>query len=213
MYLQKLYNHFKPKSVTSTVNEPIRIGHSFGKKAIFAGDVPQSGGEFIHQWDTVTHYLNENDYDFTNCLMLGVAGGTAINSLRKYYPKIHVTGIEIDPVILEVALKNGLFQTDKKIKIKIADAIDWIRNDKNTYDLVIVDLFLGDKNVKESRNELFLRQVKSRLTAQGIVLYNCHYSKDRVGEYKMLETRLEKFFKHVEVVFEFRKNKVLLLEK
>ena len=213
MFLQKLFNHFKSKTYASTVNKPIRMGRSFGKKAIFAGNIPQSGGEFIYQWDAVMTHIKEENYVLNNCLMLGVAGGTAISPLRKYYPKIQILGIEIDPVILDIAQQNTLFKTHKNTKIKIADAVEWIKLDRNKYDLIMVDLYLGVLNPPTARVDSFLRDVMNHLTPKGIVLYNCHYRQSKRGEHSEFIKRVKKLYTRVEVIFEFPKNKVLLLEK
>ncbi len=145
--------------------------------------------------------------------MLGVAGGSAINSLRRFYPNIQILGIELDPVIVKVALEYGLFTTNKKTRIKIANAIEWVKDDKNTYDLVIVDLYLGDQNVVQAREDTFLKHVKTLVSPKGIVVYSCHYNAKKGSEYKEFLNRIKKTFPHIETLFEFPKNKILLLKK
>ena len=114
---------------------------------------------------------------------------------------------------MKIALKNGLFKVEKRTKIKIADGITWVHQEKNTYDLIIVDLYLGDKNIARSRENPFLKEVKTCLKPGGIVLYSCHYTDGKRGEYNELVRRLKTLYKRAEVVFEFPKNKILLLGK
>lgn len=210
MFLKKLLHHFNKVSYPSALNEPIHIGTSFGKRAIFAGEIPQSGGEFIHEWNTVIKSLKEKSFTIKDCLMLGVAGGDGINALRTYYPGCKILGVEIDPVILDIALKNNFFKVDDHVKVIENDAIQWMQNDKQNYDLIIVDVYVGLKNVPEARQETFLKRVRRRLSPHGVVLFSCHYDESNQEEYTAFIALVKKLYNHIEVVFEYPKNKILL---
>ena len=75
-------------------------------------------------------------------LVLGVAGGSVIKTLVdeiKFKGKI--TGVEIDPAIIEVA--NTYFQLNQisNLSIVIDDAFEFVLKTKETYDLIIIDIF------------------------------------------------------------------------
>ncbi|MEO6508687.1 MAG: fused MFS/spermidine synthase [Patescibacteria group bacterium] len=212
MFLSKLLNPFKKNQFPSKVNDPISVGRSFGKKAIFIGAVPQSGGEFNQMWAVVIENIKHRSFHPKTCLMLGVAGGTAINILKKTYPEISITGVELDPVILQVAKDNSFFVIDSSITIELDDAIEWVKKDTKKYDLIIVDLYHGDLNPSKARQKSFLQNVKNLLKENGVVLYNCHFQRNKEEDYITFRNIVDKLFFNVEEVFIFPKNKILLFE-
>lgn len=211
MFLSKLFSRFKPREFSSKVNDSIHIGSSFGKKAIFVKTVPQSGGEFIFMWRKVLDQVSPKSFHPKNCLMLGVAGGTAINELKRRFPNVNITGVELDPIIIKVAIENSFFELNSNLKIKIQDAIKWVNQDKSKYDIIIVDLYIGDQNPAKARQKPFLEKIKKLLKKDGIVLYNCHYSKQKNDDYLKLRKNIDAVFSEVKELFEFPKNKILLL--
>ena len=145
--------------------------------------------------------------------MLGVGGGTAINILKKRYPKIFIRGVDIDPEIVNLSLKSKLFQKDRLNEFEIADALTWVIKDKQRYDLIVVDLYLGALNPDKARQKPFLLQVKSLLKKDGIILYNCHYQKGHEADYKVFRGVTDEVFSQVEEIFIYPKNKILLFTR
>jgi len=211
MFLSKLLSRFKPHTFSSDVNDPIHVGRSFGKKAIFVGNIPQSGGEFIYMWRNVIEQISKKSFHPKTCLMLGVAGGTAINELQKRFPDIKITGVELDPVIIEVATQNSFFEVGKNVKIQIKDAVQWVATDNTEYDIVIVDLYIGDQNPAIAGQKPFLQKIKKLIKKEGIVLYNCHFNKLKEEEYVAFRKNTDAVFSEVKELFEFPKNKILLM--
>ena len=75
-------------------------------------------------------------------LMLGVGAGTLARMLLEKWSDIQITGIEISEEVINAAHKHmGL----KEIKMRLitADAFDYVFEDKNTYDLILIDIFDG----------------------------------------------------------------------
>ena len=89
-------------------------------------------------------------------MVLGVGGGSVVQLIKKYWPKVIITGIEIDPEIIRISYKH--FGLDKIANLKIVntDALDFIIRTREKFDLIIVDLYIGytrvpidDKNLKK----------------------------------------------------------------
>ena len=77
-------------------------------------------------------------------LLLGVGGGAAIHILRHWFPGVHVTAVELNPVHLQLAKRYFKLQ-GSRIKLVQGDArkyAEQYRGEK--FDLVIEDLFGGD---------------------------------------------------------------------
>lgn len=101
---------------------------------------PFSGGV----WDCLSLPVLYRQPDQTiDVLLLGVGGGAVVRQLKHLLPDADVTGIEIDPVHIDVAHRwFGVAGSE----IHEADAIAWMRNRprRQRYDVVIDDLFGHD---------------------------------------------------------------------
>ena len=96
-------------------------------------------------------------------------------------------GIDIDPMMIELGEKYlGLGETD--VKIKIQDAAKPI---PGKFDLVIVDLYQGDKFPKKFEDEKFLES----LTKNKLVIFNRLYYGDKRAEAVKFGLKLQKIFK------------------
>lgn len=75
-------------------------------------------------------------------LMLGVAGGTTLRTLRHLLPDAEITAVEIDPEILEIAREH--MDLDRVgAQIHVADAYEWVRRCKRKFDVIIDDCYLA----------------------------------------------------------------------
>jgi spermidine synthase len=76
-------------------------------------------------------------------LLLGVGGGAAIHLLRSWCPGVHITGVELNPIHLQLARRYfGLKGSD--LTLLQADAGHYVRNYRGKpFDLVIEDVFTG----------------------------------------------------------------------
>lgn len=77
-------------------------------------------------------------------LLLGVGGGAAIHILRHWFPAVHITGVELNPVHLQLARQFFSLQ-GQDMELVLGDARHFAENYRGEkFDLVIEDLFGGD---------------------------------------------------------------------
>ena len=77
-------------------------------------------------------------------LVLGLGGGGSIASTRVTAPEVEVDAVEIDPAVVEAAVRFfGMNPQDGKLHIYVADARPWLTRNQSIYDLVHVDLYQG----------------------------------------------------------------------
>lgn len=198
----------------SKLNREIKIVESFGKKTLLAGGVPQSGGEYIFMWEKVIGTLLSEGEKINSCLVLGVGGGSVIWILRKRYPEVKITGIEIDPAVVAASKKYFKLKSSPDLKIIIADAIEWVNQQKGKkhFDLIVVDLFLGRLNPQESREMDFLKNIDKLRAKDGMIIYNSHFTPGRTEELEKLFKGCKSIFTKVREVFSYPFNRVLLLK-
>ncbi len=197
------------KRYKSKINGSIHIGKRSENKALFSGGVTQSGGELIQMWKSVSKRIKKEYPTAKICLVLGVAGGTFISSILKPFPKMEITGIELDKTMIDIYLSN--FKEDKiKIKLINDDAIKWIKNNSFKYDVILVDLYIGRHNPLKARKRIFLMNILKNLNKKGIIIYNSHFDINNKEEFEKFKKLTETFY-NTQIIYEFPLNRVLLL--
>ncbi|WP_353079539.1 fused MFS/spermidine synthase [Flavobacterium sp.] len=106
-------------------------------------------------------------------LILGVAGGSVVQTLVNDFSfSKKITGIELDSEIIHIA--NSYFGLDKisNFKCFIQDAEQFVKTDKNQYDLLIIDIFKDTDMPEFLFQESFITNCKQLLNKNGYILFN-----------------------------------------
>lgn len=182
------------KEEKSKFNGNLRVVKSFGLGTyIQAEGLTQSGGVVEGIWKQTLRQVKDKRREIKNVLILGLGGGTVAKLIRKFWPEAKITGVDIDPMIVELGQKYlGLDEVD--VDIKIQDAAKPI---PDKFDLVIVDLYRGDQFPKEFEDEKFLKS----LTKNKLVVFNRLYYKDKKLSAEEFGKKLQKFFRNVEYFY------------
>lgn len=110
-----------------------------------------------------------------NILIIGLGGGTMSNTLHQLYPDAAINNVEIDPAVIKVARKFfGFFENDH-VTTTIQDGRIFIKRAairKHQYDWIILDAFNGDYIPEHLLTKEFLQEVKSVLSAHGVLSAN-----------------------------------------
>lgn len=88
-------------------------------------------------------------------LMLGLAGGTTLRTLRHLLPACRFTAIEIDSEIVRLARRHMALATTG-VEVFIGDAYPWLLENRRTFDVVIDDIYLA------GRTDVFRPQTMDR---------------------------------------------------
>jgi spermidine synthase len=106
-------------------------------------------------------------------LLLGVAGGSVIKTLvDEIEYKGKITGVEIDPDMIQIANQYFNLNQIKQLEIIIDDAFEFVLKTKNKYDLIIIDIFEDIKMPNFLFESFFSGHVCSLLKNQGFILFN-----------------------------------------
>jgi spermidine synthase len=187
------------KEKDSKFNGKVKVVRSLGLGTYIQVDnLTQSGGVVNEIWKQVIKKIRKVKPKIKNCLILGLGGGTVVSLIKKYREDIDITGVDIDPVMIEMGEKYlGL----KNIKTIITDARQYIYKEKQKYDLVIVDLYQGYEYPKEFEKEEYLEKLKSLLNKNGMLVINRLYFGERRPMAMKFGLKLEKVFSKVEYLF------------
>ena len=93
---------------------------------------------------------------------------------RKLEIKIEgkIVGVELDPAIIKIA--NQYFEIDKieNLEIILANAEDFVRNKKENFDLIIIDIFQDNFMPEFLFEEIFINNVIENLNKNGFIIFN-----------------------------------------
>ena len=180
----------------SKYNGHLRVVKTLGLGTyIQANGLTQSGGIVETFWKQTLRQIKSSKLKVQSCLVLGLGGGTAAKLIQKFWPKAKITGIEIDLAMIKLGERYlGFDRTG--IQIKIQDASDYTLYAKR-YDLVVIDLYNGDKFPEKFREVDFLEKVKKCLSENGIAVFNRTYYGDKRPETVKFGRKLEKVFPNV----------------
>jgi spermidine synthase len=127
-------------------------------------------------------------------LLLGVGGGSLIHFVRHYLPQTHITGVEYDAELLQIAQDHFMLPPEGPfISYQIADAREYLEHCQDSYDLIIVDLFDAFQSPKWLLENNTINRMKDLLTPRGAIGYNLiiNSDKDFKNFYQQLRNRFQ----------------------
>lgn len=104
-------------------------------------------------------------------LILGLAGGTSVRQLNKIYKHLKFDGVEIDPGVVEIG-KKYFSLNEPNLTIYVMDARRYLENTEKKYDIIIMDMYVGDMVPPHLITKEFFKLSSLRLNPDGIVVVN-----------------------------------------
>ncbi|OXE98638.1 spermine/spermidine synthase [Flavobacterium araucananum] len=175
--IQKLFSYiipikiFKKKSERSKI---IEVTWANGELVLDSENTNYSYGSLQR---ILRYGLRNIGYDtirnMDHILVLGVAGGSVIKTLvDEIEYKGKITGVEIDPDMIQIANQYFNLNQIKQLEIVIDDAFEFVLKTKNKYDLIIIDIFEDIKMPNFLFESFFSGRICSLLKSNGFVLFN-----------------------------------------
>lgn len=194
----KLYKILE--EVDSPINGRIQVVKVFGDIKLMVGGLPQSSRLVKKIWDAALKKLKRERFTPKDVLVLGVAGGSALELLSYYWPGAKITGVEIDPVMLRLGKKYFHLANIPNLDIIEADAQDFVEKTEEVFDMVLVDLYLGKSVPKQFMEGKFIKKLKGKTGRGGVVAFNHLYSLLEKEDASKLSNKLRKIFPVVKEV-------------
>lgn len=167
-------NVITERTYPSVYNGTLEINWVNGKKVLDTANTNYSYGNLGKVLNkalrsTVSDFRSEN----TAILLLGLGGGDVVKQLRGHFKsEATITAIEIDPVVIEIALNEFGIVPNNKLEIINDDALLFLKYSKKTYDLIIVDLF-NDAHIPDFVFENgFIASIFNALNVNGSAIFN-----------------------------------------
>jgi len=108
-----------------------------------------------------------------NILILGLGAGSVIETLLKDFKyKKNIKAVEIDPVIIEIAKKEFNLSENKNLHIICDDALNYMKQNKTEFDLIIIDLFIDTEVPDMFVTSNFWNNLVKSNSKNGSILFN-----------------------------------------
>ena len=106
-------------------------------------------------------------------LLLGVAGGSVVKTLvNEIEYKGKITGVEIDPEMIQIANQYFNLHQIEQLNVVIDDAFEFVLKTKEKYDLIIIDIFEDTNMPNFLFEKFFTDRICAILKENGFVLFN-----------------------------------------
>ena len=192
------------KEVNSSINGKVVVMKTLGLGTYLQVDgLTQSGGVVSTVWKQTLRKVKRQKKDIQKVLILGLGGGSAVKLVKKYFPFAIITGVEIDPVMVDLGCEY-LNLDRKEIKIIIDDAykvVEKLEKRKRHFDLIIVDMYIGYEVPEKFEKTPFLKRIKKLLRKSGIVIFNRLYFAENRSKAIHFAEKLDKVYSSVDYIY------------
>lgn len=175
--LRRLLSFFLPVTIhqqKSSISKKIEVTWNNGELVLDSQNTNYSYGSLQRILRRgLKHVGYERVAKIKQILVLGVAGGSVIKTLiDEIGCKGTITGVEIDPEIIQVA--NTYFHLDKipNLNLVIDDAFEFVLKTREKYGLIIVDVFQDALMPNFLFEKFFAHRLAFLLDDKGVVLFN-----------------------------------------
>lgn len=164
---------FNIEKVESKISGTLEVNLQYGTIVI---DSPKANYSFGNLHVVFREALYSINLDFKKQHKVLVLGFGAGNIAHILYNEMHlncsITGIELDIEMIGLGKKYYAPNLFKRSKIIIADAFEFVQTQTETYDLILVDIFIDTKTPEKFQTETFFEALKKALNTKGQILMN-----------------------------------------
>jgi spermidine synthase len=172
-----------------------------GKLMLNANQSNYSFGGLHLIFEQLFNQIEIGKCDIKKVLLLGLGAGSVVDLLvNKHELKCEITGVELDGNVIEFAKKYFEIEKYKSLKIVQADAFDYVQTCTDKFDLIVVDLFVGDTVPTAFASEEFIMHLRRLTNEKCCVAYNKMTDNAlHKEELKVLSTKFDQVFPGLEL--------------
>jgi spermidine synthase len=189
-----LYREQSPYQLIEVHDSP-----QFGRLFRLDGDYMTSEREEFFYHETLVHPAAASHGDVKRVLILGGGDGGAAEELLKYPSVERVVIAELDEVVIRIAreyfqnIHHGALD-DPRVEVRIGDGLAFVRDTRERFDLVLLDLTDPDTPASALYTSEFFSSVKNLLNPGGAMVLHTASPIFRPDVVSMLYQRLQRIF-------------------
>lgn len=175
---KRLLSYFTPvveKKVSSKINNQLQLVWRKGNLSLDTKHTTYSYGKLQNILKQGLAYIGfEKIRKCQKVLILGLGAGGVLELLREHiHYANYIDSVELDPLMLELGKTYfKLNQYQDKHKIHQMDAFEYVLSCKNTYDLIIIDIFQDYHMPGFLFADYFQAPLLKLLNQDGFILFN-----------------------------------------
>ena len=205
MSFKKFLSYILPSVLelkNGALTDGLCVVYENGKHRLSAPNANYSYGGCSGVFSNVFQEIQFESYNFRSALILGLGAGGVVSLMGETYGKYpQITGIEGDPTVVELARKY--FEIDRFTNLTIieADAFEYAASCVDTYDLIIIDLFVNDIVPAVFHTREFIESLRAITEPASMVIFNkMTHTRALQAEVVLLAQEFERIFEHVRIV-------------
>lgn len=166
-------------------------------------DSPNAGRQV---WGRLVENLYEEDPNLKSIMVLGLGGGSMQHLLSKKFPGIHITSVEFDKVMVDVAKEYFNLDDIPNHRVIVDDALKVIAVpeefgiSQNSFQAIIVDIFCGEKYPDLGSSGNFFAGIRNLVIPGGLAVFNRIYLEHHQEQVNQFIEALENFYSNVKSV-------------
>lgn len=150
-------------------------------------------------WGKAVSLLKREEPELNSVLVLGLGGGTIQQLISRELPSAHVTSVEIDSVMVDIATKY--FDLDKipNHRVIVSDALRVVASpeefelNKTSFNAAIVDIYIGEDYPDLGKSGNFIDAVRDMIVPGGLVVFNRIYTKHHHDDVDLFIEQVQDF--------------------
>ncbi|MEY4935213.1 MAG: hypothetical protein RIS64_1572 [Bacteroidota bacterium] len=177
--IKQLYSHLYPQlleETSSPYNPVLKVLLTQGRFQLLSKNAIYSYADLYDNFTKTFQAMDLNALKIKNVLILGYGLGSIPEILEKLFNKrYHYTAVEIDSEVVRLAKKYTIPTLKSKINLICSDAYLYIQTatpQKQSFELICIDIFLDEAVPKPFLNINFLENVAELLTPKGVLMFN-----------------------------------------
>lgn len=160
------YHYFFPRKVRfpdSKFNKDILVLDYGNSATLFSENLIESGPIMTQIWTRALRQLLPPTFTPHSILLLGLGGGSNAALVARKFPDAKITGVDIDPVMVEIGRKYFGLSQIKNLEIVVADALKYVDRlgADSQFDLILLDCFVGQNFPAKFEDPDFLQKLKN----------------------------------------------------
>lgn len=172
-FLMSFLSPVKVEERAGEVSPRLEVYLSNGRYVLDSTNVNYSFGGLHTVFRKIFSRFDIRNREIDNALILGFGAGSIARILCDEYKKrVHLTGVEKDPVVVDLARKYFQIDRYENLSLLAEDAGDFVDRCDQKFDLVVVDVFAGLEVPPELWEEKFLASLGRLLAPHGISFFN-----------------------------------------
>lgn len=157
----------------SEYNPHLKVVLHRGRYKLITNGAIYSFGDLYSNFRKAFEKLHWEKHPVGSCLVLGLGLGSIPDMLvTRFKKKIEFTAVEIDELVINLALQYVLKPKNISVQVFTADAGSFLEWHRGKYDMICSDVFVADRIPQTLQTEEALSLMQDLLKPNGLLLYN-----------------------------------------